>query len=307
MKVLCVGFPSIDHIAQVMSVEHRAQTRTIAQIWPAPTPGGCPGNIAVGLARLGARSVVHFALGDDPDSQWYLEQLNRAGVDTQSVYCQANQKAAKTFIFTDPDGLSELFYYPGANQDLELEPDLEGIGLLVITVGPASFTQSSFARAAQAKVPVAWQMKQDPRGLPDTLLGEFLAQSQLLFANQAEATHLLKALNLNTYEDLLLHGPSLLVQTQGAQGSLVVSVEGRVEIPCVPARAIETTGAGDGYTAGFLYGWIAGFPPQVCGQLGAVVSSFVVEQWGCQAGLPDLKALRGRYEQHFGPWPEVGP
>jgi sugar/nucleoside kinase (ribokinase family) len=84
----------------------------------------------------------------------------------------------------------------------------------------------------------------------------------------------------------------------GKNGSLVKCLEERHEIGCIPARAVDTTGAGDLYAAGFLYGLIHDYPLNVCGNIGSLLSGKVVEVVGAkldeqkwrevQAALPKL-------------------
>lgn len=280
----------------------REETRTVLRFWPAPTPGGCPSNIAVGLSRLGVATEVKFVIGDDSDSIWYLKQLASEGVGIQQVIVLPGE-APRSYLFFDDSGLVELFYYPGVTTSPATHPELQGIDWLVITIGPPELTRPYFRAAKTAGIPVAWQMKQDPNSLPDALMVELLSSCQLLFSNQSEVDHLLKMTGLKEPQELLELGPKVVVVTQGARGSEVFSIHGHTYIPCLEAQLVDPTGAGDGYTAGFLYGWLKGLSPQQCGQIGAVVASFVVEEWGCQAGLPRLESLVSRYQLHFGSFP----
>ena len=63
---------------------------------------------------------------------------------------------------------------------------------------------------------------------------------------------------------------------------------------------LDPTGAGDAFTAGVLLGLQHEFPLYICCHLGAVVSSFVIEAWGCQTNLPKLAEIKARYHQSFG-------
>jgi ribokinase len=57
---------------------------------------------------------------------------------------------------------------------------------------------------------------------------------------------------------------------------------------------------GDGFTSGFLAGWLQDRSPLVCAKMGAVVASFVLETVGCQTNLPDWSSMKQRYEENFG-------
>ena len=71
-------------------------------------------------------------------------------------------------------------------------------------------------------------------------------------------------------------------------------------VPIVTADVVDTTGAGDAYTAGFLAGSWRGYDPLVCGRLGATAAAFAVEGVGCQSNLPDWERLTVRYRENFG-------
>ena len=88
--------------------------------------------------------------------------------------------------------------------------------------------------------------------------------------------------------------------TLGGEGSRVMLPNHEHAIPIVPANMVDTTGAGDAYTAGYLAGIWRGFPPEVCGRLGAAAAAFALEALGCQTHLPDWDALQGRYKDNFG-------
>ena len=88
--------------------------------------------------------------------------------------------------------------------------------------------------------------------------------------------------------------------TQGSEGSLWYTRDGTARVPAVPAaRFVDSTGAGDAFVAGALFGLLAGLDGPQAGRCAAVVASFVVETWGCQTNLPSPGDLRARYREHF--------
>lgn len=91
----------------------------------------------------------------------------------------------------------------------------------------------------------------------------------------------------------------MTVTTRGAEGSLL-SIDGEeYPVPAVTVTAVDPTGAGDGYRAGFLTAFQKGYAPLDCCRVGAVVSSFVVERAGTQTNLPDWERMLGRYRKVF--------
>ncbi len=92
-----------------------------------------------------------------------------------------------------------------------------------------------------------------------------------------------------------------MVVTLGIDGCRVFDGKSIYDIPVAPPTQLtDVTGAGDGFTSGFLAGWLQDHSPLVCAQIGAVVASFVLEAVGCQTNLPDWAAMKQRYEENFG-------
>lgn len=74
--------------------------------------------------------------------------------------------------------------------------------------------------------------------------------------------------------------------TRGSQGSVVVTAAERVEVPAHPvAKLVDTTGAGDLYASGFLFGWANGRPLHECGRLGSIAASAVIGHIGPRPGM----------------------
>jgi sugar/nucleoside kinase (ribokinase family) len=113
----------------------------------------------------------------------------------------------------------------------------------------------------------------------------------VLFANEAEAIALFGTRSLDQAVEAAEETGLLVAVTLGAQGSVVLTARGPVEVPAheVPA-VVDTTGAGDLYAAGFLYGLTHGADPERCGHLGALCAGEVIGHLGARP-VADLRAL----------------
>jgi sugar/nucleoside kinase (ribokinase family) len=128
----------------------------------------------------------------------------------------------------------------------------------------------------------------------------FLAATNMLFLSRGEARDLQAALGVDDASGLLGHGPEMVVVTQGSAGSLWHTGAGTTHVPAVPAVTfVDSTGAGDAFVAGALFGVLAGLDGPRAGRCAAVVASFIVETWGCQTNLPSVEDLQQRYREHF--------
>jgi sugar/nucleoside kinase (ribokinase family) len=306
-RVLTVGYPSLDHIARVDRLGGRGETRIVKELWPSPTQGGCAANVAVALARVGVSVATCFAVGDDVESQSYVAELQRAGVDVSHVEVRPGQLMPQSYLFLD-DRDSELYFDPGAMRDWKGPDslDLSGTERLVATVGPVEVNLAVIELAEQRGIPIALQLKRDLIAFGPDRVRSLLAHCDLVFANQGEFEYLLSALKARDVEDVFVLGPHWVVETRGPAGAVVHHPAGSVEVPVVaPERVVEPTGAGDAFTAGVVFALLEGAEPVVAARIGAVVASFAVEGWGCQAALPTLPALRQRYHLAFGSGADV--
>ncbi len=304
-QVLAVGYPSLDWIYQVDQLPRAGQTARILSRASHPTPGGCPANIAVACVRLGLRAGVLAAIGDDAPGRAYIAALKAAGVDTRGVVLIRGGQSPLCLLLIDRAGHHLTFYDPGFSERRGLPlriPDRwrKGIRLGVITVGPPAMVRKAAVWFQRHGIPILWSLKGDPKAWPHPLLDWLARHSQAILMNRMEALWLQEALQIRDWSELLQGSVQAIVITAGSEGSRVLDGQGWKAIPAVPPRRlVDSTGAGDAFTAGFLWGWLQGLSPEHCAQVGAVVASFVLEAWGAQQGLPTLAQVRSRYRRFF--------
>ncbi|MGH7863826.1 MAG: carbohydrate kinase family protein, partial [Candidatus Binataceae bacterium] len=115
-----------------------------------------------------------------------------------------------------------------------------------------------------------------------------------------EAADLKASLGVEDDRMLLSVGPRLVVVTRGNEGSIWYEPHGTTQVPAVPAAGfVDSTGAGDSFVAGALFGLLRKLNTMRAGRCAATVASFVVETWGCQTNLPGIEDVRTRYRTHF--------
>lgn len=113
----------------------------------------------------------------------------------------------------------------------------------------------------------------------------------IVFANESESKVFTGMEPEEALDEIARHC-SIAVVKLGKEGSLVKSAEGRFKIPAWPGTAIDATGAGDTYAAGFLYAHSHGMPLKVCGEVGSIISAKVVEIVGTKIDIPRWKAAK---------------
>jgi sugar/nucleoside kinase (ribokinase family) len=118
----------------------------------------------------------------------------------------------------------------------------------------------------------------------------------ILFANEAEILALYQAKAFEDAARMARGDTKLAVLTRGSKGSVIFSGEKAATVAPEPVRSVvDTTGAGDLYAAGFLYGLTAGKPIEVCGRLGSLAAAEVISHMGArpEQSLAKLAAARG--------------
>ncbi len=306
MDVLATGYPSLDYILPVSHSPGIGET-ALLDVLPddaAATYGGCGINVAVALARLGLRAGVAVVLGDDYAGSLYRSRLREQQIDTSDVTTIPGESTSRSYLFRNPNGEYQNFFFPGAADRWDGKLRLRSLGeahYALVTVGPYRYNRQFVQAVREANIPLIWELKPDIFAFPAEAMDEFAAASTFILMNHIEARFVGQTLRLDKPDDLLNETTQAVVITHGAEGCRVYTPEGCLEVAAVPvANIVDTTGAGDAFTAGFLAGIIRKHDLKVSAQIGAVMASFALEQIGCQTNLPNWSLMEARYKTHFG-------
>jgi ribokinase len=293
--LLVVGSANAD---LVIGVERRpAAGETVLGTDLAVHPGGKGANQAVAAARLGARTALLARVGDDANGRLLLDAQREAGVDTVGVLV-GGAPTGVALITVDPSGDNSIVVSPGANGRLTPE-DVRAAG---------SLFQASRVVSAQLEIPLETVVEvvrnlapggrfvlnpSPPRALP----AEVLAACDPLIVNEHEARVIAgtgTALGDSPEEwavALLALGPRSVVITMGAQGALVASAEGVVRVESVKVEAVDTTGAGDAFTAALAWRLGRGEPLTDAAGYAARVGAAAVTRPGAQVSFPTAEEV----------------
>jgi ribokinase len=298
--LLVVGSANAD---LVIGVERRPGAgETVLGSDLAVHPGGKGANQAVATARLGARTALLARIGDDAYGRLLLESQRAAGVDTVGVLV-GGAPTGVALITVDPSGDNSIVVSPGANARLTPR-DVRAA---------TSLFHASRVVSAQLEIPletveeVVRTLPPDTRFVlnpspPRPLDTEVLAACDPLIVNEHEAKVLLgEAYEVASGPEdwarlLLAKGPRSVVVTLGARGALVASSEGVVRVEAVAVDAVDTTGAGDSFTAALAWRLGAGASLAEAAAYAARVGAVAVTRRGAQESFPtadEVEALRG--------------
>ena len=263
------------------------------------SPGGIGPNIAHNLAQLGEQPVLLGSAGADAD--YYLKQLAELGIDISAVHDSSLPTASFTAL-TDADNNQMGGFYPGAMADSEtvsVEPWSNQDVVFCLSAHDPSAMRRQTEECARHGIRLFYDPGQQVANVPTEDLKLGVETAELVAVNEYEQQMLCEKLGISAEE--LSAGVDLLISTRGEHGSVISgkSLDQPLEIACAkPSEIVDPTGAGDGYRAGFLYGYLRQWDVRICAQLGAVVASFVLEQSGTQVEL-SRAAIIGRYKETF--------
>jgi len=314
IEVVGLGALNIDHIYKVERILGDGEAVVTEA---ALSPGGSAANTIYGLARLGIRTGFTGVVGNDAEGKIMLQDFQKARVDTSQIRLKHGTQTGSVLCLSDRLGKRSLYVIPGANNLLAID-DLD-----MTYINQAKFLHlSSFADDRQFKVLLELMDKLDPsvkvsftpgalyatKGLK--ALAPVLARTHVLFINQSEIEQLTKGDIAAGAEKCLKQGCHTVVVTLG-QGTIWKNVRATSYIRDIeneyivePGKqniisAIDTTGAGDAFATGFLYGLLSSKGLEECGRLGDIVAQFSIAKIGAREGLPTFNELAQRYQELY--------
>jgi len=260
-------------------------------------PGGSAANTIVALARLGVTVGFVGIAGTDEEGDLIVEEFRKEGVETRIRREEGYTGAAIGFV--DATGERALYIYPGVNERLGIEDINTDFVSNAQFLHTSSFVnkaqlemQCELAKSITAKLSFSPGMYCFTYELED--LVELIARSEVVFLSLRELISLLNGADYEQGAEVLLTiGARIVCVTLGERGCYVATRTGTSQlIDAYPTKVVDTTGAGDAFAAGFLYGLFQGKSIPECGKLGNLVASFCIRDYGCRKGLPYKNMLQ---------------
>ena len=281
--------------------------RLYAHMAPArEVSGGCAGNTAAGVAAFGGRAGFVGQVAPDQLGTFYRHDLTSAGVEFITPALDVGAPTARSMILVTPDGHRTMNTFLGAAQHLPssaLEEQqirdaaaiyLEGYLWDPETPRYAMVRAIEIAREAGRKVAFTLSdtfcIERHRDGFNALIDG---GRIDVLFANQAEIEMLAGVPHLDSAAEAVRGKVETLVVTRGEHGALATRGSERAEVRAEPvAEVVDTTGAGDLFAAGFLFGYTRGRSLEQSLKLGAIAAAEVIQHYGARPEA-DLRALAG--------------
>ena len=271
--------------------------------------GGSAANTIVGCASLGGRAAFVGKVKDDELGRVFAHDIRAAGVAFDTPPASEGPSTARCYVLVTADGERTMNTYLGAAQDLHPQDiDADAVAGAAITYLEGYLWDPKHAKDAFLKAAAAAHEARRLVALTlsdafcvDRWRDEFLGLMRagtvdLLFANEAELRSLYQTADFDSALAALRRESRLAVVTRSEKGCVVVSRDQLLVVPACPVEhVVDTTGAGDLFAAGFLFGLAQGATHERAASLGALAAAEVIQHLGArpQASLKALAQERG--------------
>jgi len=271
--------------------------------------GGSGANTIVGIAGLGARTAFVGKVRDDQIGGLYTHDIRAAGVAFETKAAIGGPATGCSYILVTPDGERTMNTYLGAAQELtpeDIDEAQVAASAMLYLEGylwdPKS-AKDAFVKAATIAHGAGRQvaLTLSDSFCVDRYRDEFLdlmrkGTVDLIFANEAELHSLYQTSDFDTALTQLRRDAKLGIVTRSEKGCVVASKDGVIAVPAFPIqKMVDTTGAGDLFAAGFLFGLVRGAGHENAGRLGALAAAEVIQHIGArpQVSLKELAVKNG--------------
>ncbi len=280
--------------------------------------GGSPLNMAVGTRRLGLKSALLTAVGDDQIADFLLKFLNEEGVETSLIPRKPGSRTSAVVLGIEPPDNFPLVYYRDncadskVNIDDVIKADISSTRLFEISATALNVEPSRSAAfyaaevAVQNDIPILIDLDfradqwHDPRsygvtaraylkysklalGTEEEILATMLKDpNQIKIKNQQISAPEIKGNIEEAIKDIMKLGIEALIVKRGEKGSSVYLQNGdRIDVPGFPVDVVNVLGAGDAFASGFIFGYLNGWDWYKCCRMGNACGAILVTKPGC--------------------------
>jgi len=294
--VIGFGALNVDKLYKVNMIAKEEEEGFVIDFKEAP--GGSAANTIVGLARLGLKTGFIGSVAEDREGRLLINDFRKEKVDTNGIIVSKRGRSGVVMGYIDRKGERALYVDPGVNDSLEFK----GINLEYVSrtnflhltsfVGEKPFE----AQKELVKKLSDIQISFDPGALYArkslTSLKPIIKRSFVMIPNEIEIRLLTGKDCERGSKTLIEEGVSVVAVKLGERGCYVTDGKESHFVEPFEKKLVDTTGAGDAFCAGFLYGLIKGRDLYECGRIGNFVAARCISKMGARTGLPRLPDLK---------------
>ncbi len=306
--VASLGDCCIDLVFKVAKYPHEGEESQVLSFQE--SLGGSAANVAVALARLGIKSGFLGKIGKDYFGDLLFKAFLREGVDTSQVYFSNSKRTNIMVIVVGSTGERTIFAYRGAAVEHKPEEISKGYirKLKLLHISGYSFLEKPQSEAAKKAVYVAKE-----ESIPVSLdLGYFLAEKgpcetkkilklvDILFPNKEELELISGESRVRkAAEKVLDWGVKVVVVKLGGEGAFLSTKKEHFYLPSLKVKVKDTTGAGDAFDAGFIFGYLEGYTLKESLKIANWCAAQNVQSIGARTGLPFRDQLNDFIRENF--------
>lgn len=314
-KVVCVGDANVDIIVPYPRFLNEERTR-VEYPKVGIQGGGTAANTAVALAKLDMDVAFVGTVGDDQYGRFVIQDFKNAGVDVTGLVADSTLNTVGVFAFVDDRGERYLWGWPRERQSFKvLDEDLVPMHMLL----EADWVHSSgmcltydtsaretiiriFEKAHRIGIPTSFDLnlRVDDGVLdPDfaSALERIIPNVDYLLGSGPDEFAYLGHAGIFANAARYAQGDRTVIVRDGANGSIALTKDGRVDCPAFKVRVEDTIGAGDVYNAGFIAAQLSGASLWRSLEQGNAVSAYKVERTGARSS-PDRRQLDCFLKEH---------
>ncbi|GAB5457978.1 MAG: adenosine kinase [Henriciella sp.] len=277
----------------------RADALTKASHNALETSGGSGANTIAGIASFGGSAAYIGKVADDRLGRVFRDDMAKAGVPFETSPLVGGEATARSIIFVTPDGARSMNTYLGASVEFspeDVETETVRAGAILYLEGylfdkeaaKAAFVHAAeIAHAAGRKVSLTLSDSFCVDRHRASFKQLIKSQVDILFANEEELLSLYETSDFDIAVAALREDTALAAITRSEKGSVVIGEGDPIVVPAEPVeKVVDTTGAGDQYAAGFLYGVARDLPLATCARLGHIAAAEVISHYGPRPETP---------------------
>jgi len=265
--------------------------------------GGAVVNSAIVLENLGQSTILMSSIGDDIWADYIMRNLSERNINVIHLIRKTGSTTGLTFIIVTPDGERTMFSHRGANILINANDinenifrnagilHISGYGLIQSPQYDAVMQAIQFAKKFNVDISLDTGLEpvlQNPEGLRS-----LLPLISIFISGPQEVKLLLNSSSPEkAADDLLAFGIKEVAIMMGNRGSLLADREQQYPIPVFPVKTVDSTGAGDSFTAGLLYGWVHKLSLKASATLASVLGALAVTVHGAGFSLPDRRKVK---------------
>lgn len=299
-KYVLIGDLCVDIFMQVASYPAAGGDGTVQAMHQ--HAGGSAANTAMMLANLGGEPTLLTHTGTDVWAQKLLPILVAAGVLVDRIVQESSDQTGLTFLVVSSDAERTMFTYRGANRNLhpdQIFPGMfENVDYLHISsyaclVPPQSdAVLKAVEFACQNNVKISLDIGVEPASQARDIIWRLLPKLSLIVLGEPETLVLTQKQSFpDAISTLFSTGVMTIALKLGKEGCRLISKDQDVSLSGFPINAVDSTGAGDAFSAGMIHGLTHGWTLEMSGRFANALGALAASRWGAGEALPSLKEV----------------